>query len=281
VRKLAPYLFVLPALALLVVFVLVPMAQVLWYSLLRYSFFGPHEFVGFDNYARLLGDSDFWWTLLNSALCVLVTPALMVVSLVLALNVRERMRRAAALRLVFFLPVVTPIVVVGIIWRWILAEETGLANYLLSLISIGPVPWLTEYPVNILSVLILTLWRGFGYYMMLFLAGLALLPREVEEAGMLDGAGPVARVWHILLPALTPTLLFMAVVSASSAIKIFTEVYVLIPGVPMSNKTLVALLYRESFERFDFGYGSAIAVVLFALTFALSYANIRIMEREA
>lgn len=280
-RKLAPYLFVLPALALLVVFVLVPMAQVLWYSLLRYSFFGPHEFVGFDNYARLLGDSDFWWTLLNSALCVLVTPALMVVSLVLALNVRERMRRAAALRLVFFLPVVTPIVVVGIIWRWILAEETGLANYLLSLISIGPVPWLTEYPVNILSVLILTLWRGFGYYMMLFLAGLALLPREVEEAGMLDGAGPVARVWHILLPALTPTLLFMAVVSASSAIKIFTEVYVLIPGVPMSNKTLVALLYRESFERFDFGYGSAIAVVLFALTFALSYANIRIMEREA
>jgi len=280
-NKIVPYLFLFPALILLSVFVLYPMAQVLSFSFLRYSFFGPHEFVGLANYGRLLSDSDFWRTFLNSMLYILVTPVLMIVSLVLALSVRQSIRRAAALRLVFFLPVITPIVVVGIMWRWMFAEETGLMNYFLSLFSVQKVPWLTHYPTNILSVMILTLWRGFGYYMMIFLAGLALLPKEIEEASLLDGANPFQQVVHIIVPHLKPTLLFMAVVSASSAIKLFTEVYVLIPGVPMNNKTLVAYLYRQAFERFDFGYGSALAMVIFGLTFAFSYANIRIMERQA
>lgn len=279
-NKSVPYLFLFPALALLGFFVLYPMTQVLYYSFLQYSFFGPHEFIGLANYERLVADSDFWWTLLNSMICVLVTPALMIISLVLALSVRQQMRRATFLRLAFFLPVVTPIVVVGIMWRWIFTEETGLLNYLLSLLSIHKISWLTQYPTNLLSVMILTLWRGFGYYMMLFLAGLALLPKEIEEASMLDGASPFQQVIHIIVPHLKPTLLFMTVVSASSAIKIFTELYVLIPGVPMNNKTLVAFLFRQAFERFDFGYGSALAVVLFALTFTFSYANIRMMERQ-
>jgi len=280
-KKLLPYLFLLPACILLAVFVLYPMMQVLSFSVMRYSFFGSNKFVGIENYARLLTDTDFWRTFLNSMLYILVTPVLMIVSLVLALSVRQSIRKAAALRLVFFLPVVTPIVVVGIMWKWIFAEDTGLMNYLLSLLSISKVSWLTNYPTNILSVMILTLWRGFGYYMMIFLAGLALLPQEIEEASVLDGASPFQQVVHIIVPHLKPTLLFMAVVSASSAIKLFTEIYVLIPGVPMNNKTLVAYLYRQAFERFDFGYGSALAVVIFLLTFVFSYANIRIMERRA
>jgi len=280
-KKAIPYMFLLPAFILLAAFVLYPMVQVLSFSVMRYSFFGSNEFVGLANYARLLSDADFWRTFLNSMLYILVTPVLMIVSLVLALTVRQTIHRAAALRLVFFLPVVTPIVVVGIMWKWIFAEDTGLMNYFLSLLSIAKVSWLTNYPTNILSVMILTLWRGFGYYMMIFLAGLALLPQEIEEASVLDGASPFQQVVHIIVPHLKPTLLFMAVVSASSAIKLFTEIYVLIPGVPMNNKTLVAYLYRQAFERFDFGYGSALAVVIFLLTFVFSYANIRIMERRA
>lgn len=279
-RKAAPYLFLFPALAFLILFVLYPMIQVLRYSVLDFSFFGSNTFVGLANYTRLFADPDFWWTLLNSFLCVLVTPALMIVSLVLAINIREQMRRATVIRMFLFFPVVTPIVVVGIMWRWIFTEDTGLLNSLLAFGGLPQVPWLTHYPTNILSVLILTLWRGFGYYMVLFLAGLALLPKEMEEAGRLDGTTPLQQVVHIILPNLKPTILFMAVVSASAAIKIFTEVYVLIPGVPMSNKTLVAFLFREAFERFDFGYGSALAIVLFAITFIFSYANIRILERQ-
>jgi putative chitobiose transport system permease protein len=281
VKKLTPYLFVGPALLLLLLFIIVPMLEVVWFSLLNYSFFGPNEFIGLDNYRRLLTDRNFWWTLFNSLLYVSVTPVLIVVSLIVALSIRNSVRSAKVIRLLFFLPVITPVIVVGIMWKWIFTEESGVLNYLLSLFGIGNVPWLTRYPTNMVSVMILTVWRGFGYYMMIILAGLALIPKEIEEAGELDGAGPFQQVIHIILPNLKPTLLFIFVVSSSSAIKLFTELYVLIPGVPMDNKTLVAYLYRQSFERFDFGYGSAIAVVLFVITSFLSYANIRMMERRA
>lgn len=276
-----PYLFLLPAMFFLLLFSIVPMLEVVWFSLLNYSFFGPHEFIGAENYRRLLSDANFWHTLMNSLLYVLVTPVLIVVSLVVALSVRDAVRSASLLRLFFFLPVITPIIVVGIMWKWIFTEETGVMNYLLSLAGIGPVAWLTDHPTNMVSVMILTVWRGFGYYMMVILAGLMLIPKEIEEAGVLDGATPFIQVVHIILPNLRPTLLFIFVVSSASAVKLFTELYVLIPGVPMNNKTLVAFLYRQSFERFDFGYGSAIAVVLFLLTAGLSYASIRMMEERS
>ena len=279
-NKLSPYIFLSPALFLLSLFIIVPMLEVVYFSFMRYSFFGTSEFIGFGNYTRLFADSNFWWTLFNSLLYVLVTPVLMVVSLIFALSIRNSMRSAKVLRLFFFLPVITPIVVVGIMWKWIFTEESGLFNYILSLIGVGNVPWLTNYPTNVVSVMILTVWRGFGYYMMILLAGMALIPKEIEEAGILDGANPFQQVIHIILPNLKPTLLFIFVVSSSSAIKLFTELYVLIPGVPMNNKTLVAYLYRQSFERFDFGYGSALAVVLFVITSVFSYANIKMMERQ-
>jgi putative chitobiose transport system permease protein len=280
-KKLTPYLFIGPAFVLLLIFIIVPMIEVVWFSFLRYSFFGPNEFIGFENYRRLLSDTNFWWTLFNSLMYISVTPILIVVSLVFALSIRDSVRSAKTLRFFFFLPVITPIIVVGIMWKWIFTEENGVLNYLLSLVGIGKISWLTVYPTNMASVMILTVWRGFGYYMMIILAGLTLIPKEIEEAGVLDGATPFQQVMYIILPNLKPTLLFIFVVSSASAVKLFTELYVLIPGVPMSNKTLVAYLYRQSFERFDFGYGSAIAVIIFLLTAALSYANIRMMEKQS
>jgi len=278
-RQYTPYFFLAPALALLCFFVIVPMGQVFYYSLLQYSFFTEHRYVGIDNYLRLAGDPNFWWTLLNSILLTFVTPVLMFVSLILALAVRNLFRTAGVVRLIFFLPVITPIVIVGIMWRWIFTEETGVLNYVLSLLSIDRIRWLTEYPVNIISTMILTIWRGMGYYMMLFLAGLAIIPKEVEEASVLDGINYRQQIWHIILPMLKPTLLFILVVSSTSAIKIFTELYILIPGAPVSNKSLVSFLYVQAFERFNFGYGSAIGMVLFIITLTFSYVNVRLLER--
>ncbi len=280
-KRATPYLFLLPAISIVGLFILIPMVQVFCVSFLRYSFFGPNEFIGLENYRTLFRDPNFWWTLSNSLLYVLVTPVLMVVSLVFALSIRRSVKSAKLLRLSFFLPVITPVVVVGIMWKWMFTEETGIINYLLSLAGIPHIPWLTDFPTNMLSVMILTVWRGFGYYMMIILAGLALIPSEIEEAGTLDGATPFQQVIHILLPNLKPTLLFIFIVSSSSAIKLFTELYVLIPGVPMSNKTLVAYLYRISFERFDFGFGSALAVIIFIITSIFSYANFRMMEQRS
>ncbi len=274
-------MFLAPAIGLLLFFVAVPMGQVFYYSFLHYSFFHEHVFAGLDNYRRLFSDSSFWWTLFNSFVYVLVTPVMMVLSLMLALAVRRAVRGAAFFRLVYFIPVITPIVIVGIIWRWMFAEETGIVNYCLSLASLPGVKWLSQYPTNIVSIMILTVWRGAGYYMMIFLAGLAVIPKEIEEAGEIDGANAFQHTVHILLPMLKPTLTLVFVISSTAAIKIFTELYIMIPGAPIANKTLVALLYRQAFERFDLGYGSAIGVVLFAATLAFSYVNIRLMERPS
>jgi putative chitobiose transport system permease protein len=278
VNRKAPYIFLFPAIGLLIFFNFIPMIQMVYYSFLRYSVFSESEWTGLSNYARLSTDPYFWWTFANSFLYILVTPALMIVALTLALVVRRATRGVKFFRTALFFPVITPIVIVGIIWKWMLTEDTGVFNYFLSLVNVPKVHWLTSYPTNAFSVMLVTLWRGAGYYMVIFLAGLATIPREIEEASIIDGATPLQQTTHILIPLLKPTLLFVFVVSASAAMKMFTEVYVMIPGAPISNKALVSFLYQQAFERFDIGYGSAVGVVLFIMTLGFSYLNIRAVE---
>ena len=274
------YFFLLPAILFLSVFYLLPAAQVFYYSLLDYNVFGNSIFNGLNNYITLFHDSNFWYALLNSGIFILVTPILMFISLFLALMVRETSSKTKFFRSIYFLPVITPIVIVGIIWRYIFSEDIGLMNYLLSLFSFSQVPWLTNYPTNLISVMIVTVWRGFGYYMMIFLAGLAVIPKELEEASKIDGANKFQRVSHIIVPMLKPTLILVFVLSSTAAIKIFTELYIMIPGTPDSNKTLVYFMYKQAFENFDFGYGSATGVIIFILTMSLSYINIKLMEEK-
>lgn len=259
---------------------MLPALQVLYFSLLNYNAFGESSFAGLSNYSRLLEDSNFWYALLNSGIFILVTPVLMFVSLMLALLVRETSTTTKFFRSIYFLPVVTPIVIVGIIWRYIFSEDIGLMNYLISLFSFSPIPWLTEYPTNLISIMIVTIWRGFGYYMMIFLAGLAVIPKELEEASRIDGANRFQRVFHIIIPMLKPTLILIFVLSSTAAIKIFTELYIMIPGTPDSNKTLVYFMYKQAFENFDFGYGSSVGVIIFILTMGFSYINIKLMEER-
>lgn len=274
------YLFLLPAILFLAIFYMLPALQVLYFSLLNYNVFGESSFAGLTNYSKLLGDSNFWYALLNSGIFILVTPILMFASLMLALLVRETSTTTKFFRSIYFLPVVTPIVIVGIIWRYIFSEDIGLMNYLISLFSFSPIPWLTEYPTNLISIMIVIIWRGFGYYMMIFLAGLAVIPKELEEASRIDGANRFQRVYHVMIPMLKPTLILIFVLSSTAAIKIFTELYIMIPGTPDSNKTLVYFMYKQAFENFDFGYGSAVGVVIFILTMGFSYINIKLMEEQ-
>jgi len=274
------YLFLFPAFLLLTVFVFIPMIQIFCYSLLDYNIFEGASFSGFSNFRRLFSDPSFWYAVMNSFIFILVTPLLIVASLSLALALRQTTKLNKFFRSVYFLPVVTPLVIAGIIWRWIFSEDNGLLNHLLSSAGIGQVPWLTKYPVNILSTMILTVWRGAGYYMMIFLAGLTIIPKEIEEAATLDGAGKIRQAIYILVPMLRPTLSLVFVVSSTAAVKIFTELYILIPGAPRSNKTPVYYLYQQAFERFDFGYASAAGVVLFVLLLGFSYMNVRLLERE-
>jgi len=273
------YLFLLPAFMFLILFGLIPMLQIVYYSFLDYNLINEGQFTFLSNYSKLLSDEVFWIVLVNSFLFILATPLIIIISLTLALMLRESNKTSKFFRSVYFFPVVTPLVISGIIWRWIFAEDFGILNYFINILGSDNVKWLSQYPINLFSVIILTIWRGFGYYMMIFLAGLMVIPKELEESATLDGASRIQKVVHIIIPQIKPILTFVFVVSSSAALKIFTEIYILIPGTPMSNKSIVSFLFREAFERFEFGLSSAAGVLLFILTFAFSIMNIKIMER--
>jgi putative chitobiose transport system permease protein len=280
-RGLTPYLFLAPALVVLGVFVLWAMVQVVFYSFTRYTAFTGPDPVGLDNYRQLLHDGRFWFCLVNSFLYLLVTPAVILLSLQAALVVHAGLRWAKGLRVLLFLPVVTPAIVAAVAWRILLKEDQGLLNTALGYIGLGPVEWLSAKPWTLISAMLVTLWRGFGYYMMIFLAGLIAVPRELEEAATIDGAGRGRVLWHVTMPALRPLITLVVVISSISALKVFDELYVTIRGAPISHQTAVPLIYDTAFERADYGYASAIGVVLFVVVLVFSLIQLHLTgERE-
>lgn len=270
--------FALPAFLFFTIFLVYPVFQILVNSFREENLISEGAFIGLENYALLLQDPVFWGTLGNSFLYIMVSPVLIIIALLLALALRENTMLNRVFRSAFFFPVVTPLVTAGIIWKWMFTEDIGMVNHVLSMCGIGTVKWLSSFPENMIAVMIITIWRGAGYYMMIMLAALSVTDRNLEEAATLDGAGYLQRVWYILIPQLWPSIVMVFVISSIAAVKLFTELYVLIPGAPMAQKTIVSLLFRESFEKFNIGYGSAIGVLLFVFTLGLSFANLHLLE---
>jgi len=271
-----PYLFLLPAMAILGVFVLGAGVAVLVYSFTSYTAFNEPSFVGLANYRRLLADERFWFCLGNSFVYLLVTPVLMVLSLAAAMVVHAALRFAVGLRVLLFLPVVTPTIVAAVAFRLLLNEDAGLLNGLLVWVGAEGVKWLSEYPFTLISAMLVTLWKGFGYYMMVFLAGLMAVPRELEEAAIVDGAGRLGIFWNVTLPALRPILVLVSVISSISALKVFDELFVTIKGAPLSHQTVVPLIYDVAFDRGDFAYACAIGITLFVVVLAFSLVNLKL-----
>ena len=279
-RPWTPYAFLLPACAILGVFVIAAMVQVFAYSFTRYTAFRGPDFIGLENYRRIFGSYLFWWTLANSFFYLIVTPVIMAVSLGAAMVVHAGLRFAKGLRALLFLPVVTPTIVAAVSFRLVFNEDSGLLNWILGKTFIGPLPWLSKYPYDLVSAMIVTLWKGFGYYMMIFLAGLMAVPRELDEAATIDGAGRFGVFWHITLPSLRPILVLVAVISSISALKVFDELFVTIQGAPESHKTVVPLIYNVAFENGDYGYASAIGIVLFVIILIFSLINLRVTRER-
>ncbi len=280
-RPWTPYLFILPAGTVLFIFVIVAMVQVAYYSFTRYTAFEPAAWVGLENYRRLLADQRFWFCLINSFLYLLVTPVLIALSLTAALVVHAALRWAKGLRVLLFLPVVTPTIVAAIAWRLLLNENAGLLNTALTTVGLDPVYWLSERPWTLISAMFVTLWKGFGYYMMIFLAGLVAVPKELEEAATVDGAGRGSILLHVTLPALRPLIVLVAIISSISALKVFDELFITIKGAPISHQTVVPLIYDTAFEVGDYGYASAIGVTLFVVVLAFSLVQLKLTERDA
>ena len=277
-RAWPPYLFLLPGVAVLGVFIVWSFVQVISYSLTDTTAFSDGEWVGLANYERLLHDEKFWFCLGNSFLYLLVTPVLMALSLASAMLVHAGLRWAWGLRVWLFLPVVTPTIVAAIAWQLLLNEDQGLLNEAIAWVGGGPVYWLSERPWTLVSAMLVTMWKGFGYFMMIFLAGLVAIPRELEEAATVDGAGRFGVFWNVTLPSLRPVLVLVALISSISALKVFDELYVTIKGAPISHQTAVPLIFETAFEQGDFGQACAIGVTLFIILLAFSLVQLYIVR---
>jgi len=278
-----PYLFLAPALVLLGVFVIYPIIAVIYYSFTDYDIIQPPVWIGLENFQNLFADETFWLALTHSIVYLLVTPILIVLSIALAIVVNRQLRGIHIYRALYFVPAVSGSIAIGLSWRW-LFERTGFINSIL--LSWGvitePVQWLAT-PAYVLPIaMLLTIWAGFGYYSVIFLAGLQNIPDELYDAAMIDGANTYQKHRHVSIPGLRPQIVFVFIISSLAALKVFDEIYVLTNrtgGILDSGVTMVFYLWKEGFQLQHAGYASAIAIALLAVTLVFSVVNVRILER--
>jgi putative chitobiose transport system permease protein len=278
-----PYLFLLPALALLGVFVIYPIASVIWYSFTDYDIVRPPTFVGLDNYAQLLDDPTFWKALGNSVVYLIATPIIIALSIGLAIVVNRELRGIHLFRALYYVPAVCGSIAIGISWRW-LFDRNGFLNGALQWAGVidEPVQWLSEPALILPIAILLTIWAGIGYYAVIFLAGLQNVPEELYDAARIDGCNDFQKHWHVSIPGLRPQIVFVAVISSLAALKVFDEIYVLTNrtgGILDSGVTIVFYLWKQAFQLNHAGYASAIAIVLLVLTLGFSILNVRLLER--
>lgn len=281
--SLTPYLFLAPALLVIAVFLLYPIVAVVYFSFTDYNIVTPPVWVGLDNYTKLAKDPIFFLALKNSFIYLLVTPILIVLSVLLAIVVNRRLPGIAAYRALFFIPVISGSIAVGIAWRLML-DTNGLINSFL--ISMGliteKVQWLAEPSLTLPIAMLLTIWLGMGYYMMIFLAGLQNIPEDLYDAALIDGCNRFQKHWHVSFPGLRPQITFVAVISSLAALQVFNEIYILtggLGGILNSGVTVVFYLWRQAFRLNHAGMASAIAMVLLVITLAFSIFNIRLLEK--
>lgn len=270
------WLFVAPALGAIALFLFVPVFASLLLSFTDFDIYAVAalrnlRFVGLANYQTLLAEPLFWQALRNTLYFVAVGgPLSVAASLAAALLVNARLARWRPLfRTAFFLPVVTTLVAIAVVWRYLYHPRIGLINQLLSGFGVAPIDWLGDPGWAMPAIIAMSIWKNFGFNMIIFVAGLQAIPERLYEAASLDGAGPWRQFRHVTLPMLAPTALFVAVMTMIGGFQLFAEPYVMTQGGP-SNRTLsvVLLMFQEGFRFWNMGYAAAIAFVLFAILLA-------------
>ena len=281
-KRFTPCLFLIPAFVMLAVFFFVPFFQTLYLSFFDYSknIYSP-QFVEWANYLYLIKNPQFLKTILNTFyFLVLCVPFLVIFPLFLAILLNTKIRGKTLYKLIIYLPVVVSVVVVAIAFKWLYAPE-GLLNYFLSLINISPLGWLSDPKFAMFSVALVTIFKGVGYYMMIYLAALMSVPNELYEAAEVDGATSFQKHMAVTIPHIMPTIALVATISSISALKVFVEIYVITRGGPLdSTKTIVYYIYEKAFENLDLGLASAASVILLIVVMAFSLINIFVFERK-
>ncbi len=299
--------FLLPAVVILIGFRFIPILLALRMSFYDWGMAGPNRFVGLGNYIAVLKDPLFYKSLLNTGWYVLFeVPVTLFLSLFIALLLNQRIKALGIYRTIYYLPVVTSIVAVSVIWRWIFHPDRGLLNYLLSLLGITGIRWLQDprgvfqlllgsYGENLpyllrgpsialISLVLMGIWKALGYNTVIFLAGLQNIPKTYYEAARIDGASRTQTFFKITLPLLSPTTYYVLIMSAIFAFETFTQVWIMTgppPGGPLgTTKVVMYYFYENAFELWRLGYGSAIAFIAFLIILCLTILQRLFLEKR-
>jgi len=260
------YLFIAPVILLFGLFRVVPSVQTLLYSFYRVELIrGRLTFIGLENFQALLADETFRRATLNTLTFVAtIVPASALLGLLLAVLFNAKFRLQEFFKAVYFAPMVTSTVAAAMVWWWMYNPQFGIFNVLLKLVGLPEQPWLMSSHMALPSIIIFSVWKTLGYNMIIYLAGLQAIPAQFYEAATIDGAGGLARFTRITVPLLAPTTTFILIYNSILAFQVFDQVFVLTGGGPANSTNVVVLdLYRQAFERYNFGYASAEAMVLF------------------
>lgn len=278
------YLFLFPTILGILVFTAGPVVVSLGLSLFSWNVITPPEFVGVENYQRLVADPQVWTSFLNTGKFVVMAVTLqLTLSLFLAMAVQQRMPTWLRyyFRTAFFLPVLTSAASISIVLAYMFHREFGVINYYLGKLGVDAIPWLNSSRWALVTIVLTYVWQGLGFTFIIFIGGLANISREILEAADLDGAYGWRKLRLITLPLLSPTILFAAVIGVINALQVFAEPYVMTKGGPGdASRTVVLTIYEAAFKNLELGYGSAIAMILFVVILLVTAAQFWLSKRS-
>jgi cellobiose transport system permease protein len=285
--KWSPYLFVAPFFVIFAVFGLFPLGYTAWVSLHDWDLSGMGAFIGLDNYAVLFADPDFWNALVNTlGILALATVPQLLFALVLASLLNQRLRGLTLLRMGVLLPIVTSVAAVGIVFSQIFDRDAGMANGLLSLINVDAIDWRADKWSSWIAIATMVNWRWTGYNALIYLAAMQSVPRELYEAATVDGASRIRQFRSITVPMIRPAIIFTVIVSTIAGMQLFTEplifgqgTFAISGGSLRQFQTLSMFMFEKAFQDFDYGYGSAVAWMIFLLITVLALVNFLITRR--
>lgn len=300
------YLFILPVLLIVIIFRLYPILQAIRMSFYNWGLAGPLRFIWFRNFTRLFIDPEFYQSLGNTFWYVLfVVPLTIVISVFFASLLNQKISGRGLYRTIYYMPVVTSIVAISVVWKWILNPDRGILNAMLNTIGIESVKWLNDArgifglllspfgievsgffagpSIALFALILMAVWHNIGYCIIIALAGLQNVPKQYYEAARIDGAGNWHIFWYITVPVISPIIFYLLITQSIIAFNTFTPVYVMTqpPGGPLNTTSLVVFyLYEQSFRLWNLGYANAIAFVIFLIIFSLTQFQKKFIEQR-
>lgn len=283
-REWSAYLFLAPGMIIFSVFTVFALIFAFYLTFHEWNALQPYKpYVGLSNYKAMIHDQDFRRSIVNTVYYTGGSvPLTMIVGLSVALLLNQAIRMRGLFRTLYYLPAVTPLVAASILWKWLYNGDYGLLNFYLLKTNLidNPLLWLSSKDLAMPAVILMTVWMGTGFSMVVYLAGLQAIPDELYEAAKIDGAGPIGRLRHITIPMLRPTTLFLLVIGIIGSFQVFTQIFVMTNGGPVDRTTtMVFFIYQAAFKFYDFGYASTLAFGLFAMLFLVTLVQLRLYRK--